>query len=293
MKAPDKKVSRSGSQREGTTVQRAFNQETAGAWESFEPHRRHMTTLIAGSGGGHGRSLALLGAGNCNDVSLPELVACFGRVHLLDLDRAAIHGARGRQSPEVAERLVLHGSVDLGGALAEVGAFRARSATRDELGALSGSASRRALEGVPDRFDVVASTCLLSQLVHGCRLALGDAHPQLQPIACAVVVAHLRVVAQLLRAGGIGLIVTDLVSSDTYPLEELWDEQAPWALVEELEATGNHLSGTAPTFLRRIINTDPVIAPLVGAPRLERPWLWRVGPEETYLVYALSFQRRN
>ena len=89
-----------------------------------------------------------------------------------------------------------------------------------------------------------------------------------------MVVAHLRMLAQLVKPGGTGLLVTDMVSSDTYPLEELWGQRSPWALVDELEATGNHLSGTTPKFLRRIVNTDPVIAPLVASGRAEEPWLW-------------------
>ena len=120
------------------------------------------------------------------------------------------------------------------------------------------------LAAEPERFDAVASTCILSQLVHGCQRLLGDNHPQIQEIACAVVVAHLHLVAQLVKPGGTGLIVTDTVSSDTYPLVELWGQQAPWSLIDQLEATGNHLSGTTPKFLRRVINTDLVIAPLVG-----------------------------
>lgn len=182
--------------------------------------------------------------------------------------------------------------MDLGGALTDLGRLRGRTVTAEQLGALPG-AGGELLTRIRQRFQVVASTCILSQLVHSCQRLLGDDHPQIQAIACAVVVAHLRIVAQLLAPGGTALLVTDTVSSDTYPLEELWGEKAPLTLLEELEATGNHLSGTAPKFLRRIINTDLAIAPIVTQPpAVEEPWLWTVGPEETYLVYALSFGRR-
>ena len=182
--------------------------------------------------------------------------------------------------------------MDLGGALADLKKLRGRVATADELGALPQAGSRQVLASQPDGFDAVVSTCILSQLVHGCQRLLGDDHPQIQPIACAVVVAHLRLVAQLVKPGGMGAIVTDIVSSDTYPLEELWGQRPPWVLVDELEETGNHLSGTTPRFLRRIINTDPKIAPLIAASGLEEPWLWRIDDRETYLVYGLTFERR-
>jgi hypothetical protein len=275
---------------------RGLNRETAENWGHFQSHRRRVTDLITGLAGSEpagelAGDLAILGAGNGNDLALDEIVPRFQRVHLIDIDREAIERARDRQSPEVAQRLQLHAPVDLGGGLGEVGKFRRRTATPAELGALPGAATRAALAAVPQRFQAVASTCLLSQLVHGCQQLLGDDHAQIQEIACAVVVAHLRVLGQLLVPGGRALLITDMVSSDTYPLEELWSQRSPWGLVAELETSGNHLSGTTPKFLRRIVNTDPVIAPLTGLVELETPWLWALSDEETYLVYALRFTR--
>jgi hypothetical protein len=252
-----------------------------------------VTRLIADARGeAAGGTLAILGAGNGNDVALDQLVDRFAEVHLFDIDREALERARGRLVAPSAGRLVLHAPVDLGGAQKHVEKFRRRPADRDELGALPAQGSRDALAGGVDRFDVVASTCVLSQIVHGCEHLLGPEHPQLQEIACAVVIAHLRVVAQLAKPGGVALLVTDTVSSDTYPLEELWAEREPRALLDELEDTGNHLSGTSPRFLRRLLGGDPVIAPLVLTPALLDPWLWQLGPDETYLVYGLRLDRR-
>jgi hypothetical protein len=273
---------------------RELNRETADNWGSFQSHRQRVTDLItrlAPGDGSRAGQLAILGAGNCNDLALDEIAARFDGVHLVDIDREAIERGRARQPAQVAERLHLHAPVDLGGGLGEVGQFRRRTATPTELGALPGAAMRTALAAVPERFEAVASTCILSQLVHGCQQLLGPEHAQIQEIACAVVVAHMRVVAQLLAPGGSALLITDMVSSDTYPLEELWGQRSPWALVDELETSGNHLSGTTPKFLRRIVNTDPVIAPLAGRVQLETPWLWALSEEETYLVYALGFTR--
>lgn len=270
---------------------RGLNRETAGNWGHFQSHRDRVTGLLAAAGRPQGR-LAILGAGNCNDLALEAIVPRYERVRLVDIDREAIERARERLPEAVAARIDLQAPVDLGGGLSELGRFRKRPATAAELGALPGAALRAGLDAVPDRFDVVASTCLLSQLVHGCQELLGPRHPQIQEIGCAVVVAHMRLCTELLRPGGTALVITDMVSSDTYPLEELWGERPPWMMVDELEATGNHLSGTTPTFLRRILNTDPAVAPNTLAVGLEEPWLWTLSEEETYLVYALRFERR-
>jgi hypothetical protein len=134
---------------------------------------------------------------------------------------------------------------------------------------------------------------VLSQLMHTCNRVLGPETEQLEIIACALVVAHLRLVAQLVRAGGTGVLVTDTVSSESYALEELWSERPPLALLDHLEQTGNFLSGTSPSFLRRILRTDEVLKRTVDGPRLVEPWLWRLDERMTLLAYALAFERRG
>jgi hypothetical protein len=274
---------------------RGLNRETADNWAHFADHRARVTQLLRETGGDPASTLAILGAGNCNDLVLEDLLPSFSAVHLFDIDREALLRARDRLATQIdptqLARLHLHAPVDLGGALSTVGRFRKRAATPDDLGALPQAGSRGVLADVSERFDLVASTCLLSQLVHGCQRLLGDSHPQIQEIACAIVVAHLRILVQLVKPGGTGILVTDVVSSDTYPLEELWGQKPAWNLIDELEATGNHLSGTMPAFVRRALKTDPVVGDLVGGTRLVEPWLWKLGPDEMYLVYGLVFAR--
>jgi hypothetical protein len=278
---------------------RDLNRETAGNWAGFAPHRQRVTELIIAAAPAAGNSgdadtstVAILGAGNCNDLALDQIAARFAEVHLMDIDRDALARAKGRQDPATAGRLVLHAPVDLAGALDVLPAFRRRPATADQIEALPEQVAVRALAHIPQRFDVVASVCIISQLVHGCERLLGSEHPQAEALASAVVVAHLRLVTRLVRPGGRALIVTDTVSSGTYPLEELWGQRPPRALLDELDATGNHLTGTAPRFLRRVVKTDASIAQRTGASHLYEPWLWQIGSDETYLVYALMVDCR-
>jgi hypothetical protein len=145
---------------------------------------------------------------------------------------------------------------------------------------------------LPGPFDVVVSACLLSQLMHTCRLALGPDNPALIDIANVMVIAHLRTALALTAPGGTTIVVTDTASSKTYPLVELWDDQPPLALLDQLERSDNVLSGTAPTYLRRLLLRDPALGPLLkGGPRLVSPWLWDLGDEVTLLAYALVMER--
>ena len=85
--------------------------------------------------------------------------------------------------------------------------------------------------------------------------------------------------------------MTDTVSSQTYPLQELWGAQTPTALLAHLEQTNNVLSGTGLSFVRRLLAADgPALA---EPPRLIEPWLWRLDEELTMLVYALVLRRRD
>jgi hypothetical protein len=263
---------------------RKNNQATAARWDSFAEHRVRLTALALEP---PGQTLAVLGAGNCNDLDLPALAARFREIHLIDLDEEAVRGARDRQPESVQGKLVVHAPVDLSGAFDRLAAFKNKPATPAELAQLPAASVQKILRSVPGPFDVVLSACLLSQLMHSCYVALGLQHPQLHIIATALAVAHLRSLGALIAPGGTGLVVTDTISSETYALEELWGDRPPLQLLEEIDRGGRTLTGTAPSFLRKILRDDAQLAP----PRLVEPWLWRFTEEMTFLVYALSLQR--
>jgi hypothetical protein len=274
-------------------LHRQNNRESAALWDDFGAHRARVTALGAAAvPSGGGGSLAVLGAGNCNDLDLDALTTQFSEVHLVDLDAEALERARARQLPAVAAKLVLHAPVDLSGAFARLGGYRHKPATPVELANLPQASVEKVVASLPRTFDVVMSTCFLSQLMQSAAVSLGDDHPQLHILACALALAHLRSIVRLLRPGGTGHIVTDTVTTETYPLVELWGQRTPLALLDHLEMTNNVFSGTGPSFLRRILATDKQVAPqLAGSTRLIEPWLWQFTEDRTYLVYALSFQR--
>ncbi len=270
---------------------RQNNRESAALGEHFADHRERVTALAL-QGAPQGATLAVLGAGNGNDLDLDRLCERFAEVHLVDLDGEAVARAQSRQRPDVAAKLRLRAPVDLSGCFDRLPQFRKQHATPVELANLPRTSAERVLQALPEKFDVVLSTCFLSQLMQSAYLALGARHPQLHLVACALALAHVRSLAQMVRPGGRAHIVTDTVTTETYPLEELWDAQPPRALLDHLELSNNVFSGTGPTFLRRIFSTDRLVAPLLQGPvRLQEPWLWRFSPERSYLVYALSFDR--
>jgi hypothetical protein len=260
---------------------RGNNRATAELGVHFQGHRARLTELIATTGAGG--ALALLGAGNCNDVDLPRLAGAFEAIHLVDLDAEALARARDREAPAVADRLTLSAPVDLSGVFPELPRWRGKHVPAERLSALPAEAVGRVLAAVPGRFDTVVSCCLLSQLMHSCYLALGP-HPQLDAIGAAVALAHLRSLVALARPGGRVILASDTVSSESYPLEELWGERTPLELLSHLEASGNILSGTAPSLVRRALGARDL--PLAQPARMVEPWLWKLDGNLTLLVYA-------
>jgi hypothetical protein len=269
------------------------NRKSASLWDDFTGHRDKVTSLLHAAGG---ESLAVLGAGNCNDLDLVALAPRFEAIHLVDLDRDAVTRARSRLPGPVAERIELHAPLDFSGVYDRLPAWRGRTLNPTQLNDFPEQALARALgtlAKLAGRVDTVMSACCLSQIMHSCYLALGK-HDQLEAIATALARVHVRLLLSLVRPGGQVVLVSDMVSTETFPLEEMWGTQSPTALMGELERAGNFLSGTAPTFIRRLFTADPLAATLIdGAPVLSEPWLWRLGPELSFLVYGLTARRRS
>src|SRR3954447_9921471 len=110
---------------------RKNNHATLARWDSFSEHRVRVTALALEP---PGQTLAVLGAGNCNDLDLAALAARFREIHLIDLDEEAVRRARDRQPDAVKARLVVHAPIDLSGAFDRLAAFRAKPATPAEQG---------------------------------------------------------------------------------------------------------------------------------------------------------------
>jgi hypothetical protein len=268
---------------------RRYNRNSESCWAQFADHRALLTGLGRDAGG---ERLAVLGAGNCNDLDLKALAERYREIHLVDLDEQALAKAYARQTPEVQKALVLHAPVDLSGALDTLAELRHERPTPAQLAALPGKAADHVTLALRGTFDTVMSTCLLSQIMHGARLALGE-HPDLELIATALALGHLRSLVRLVRPGGTGIFASDTCSSEMYPaLVERVKQFSPLAVLGRLEETGNILSGTRPSMIFEALTADPEIAPRLNPPQLVEPWLWKMG-KLSLLVYGIIFQKRE
>ena len=92
--------------------QLAYNRSTRHNWESFRGHREQIMNLIRQAQKVGRGKIAVLGAGNCNDLDLKELASSFQEIHLFDLDPGSMADGVSRQRPGDASKIQLHDEVD-------------------------------------------------------------------------------------------------------------------------------------------------------------------------------------
>jgi hypothetical protein len=303
------------------------NVVTRNAWEGYSAHRRIVSEhLVRGRPSGAGR-LCVLGAGNSNDLDLALLSATFAEIHLVDLDAAALLSGLSRQemlypdgdpsptaeklelpvergphlrekfaavlSPERRAQIRCYGYVDVTGIVERLGAWRKGEPSTSESVTACVEAARLYSPPLPtESFDVVASTCLLTQLIDSVAMSLGADHPRFMELMLAVRDRHLRLLVELLAPGGLGVLVTDIVSSDTCPALLTAPEDYFSVLTSRQVDEGNFFTGANPRVLQHWFTNDVEVGPLVERVQLVRPWQWRVGPR-AFAVCAVKVLRRE
>lgn len=267
--------------------------EGADDWRLYEGHRAHLTDVLLGSARGDGGRLCLLGAGRCNDVDLEKLAATFAEIHLVDIDAKALDAARARQSPAVRARLVTHGPVDLTGLSAKrLRKWKIHPPTPHDIVTSGAATFDWLLARLPGPFDVVASTCVLTQLSFGLRDALGDRHKMLGAIRLSMVLTHLRSLVGLTAAGGASVLACDLASSTHFPLDDLPPETALLDVMARIIDGESFYASANPNLILQLWEQDELLQGSTGEPNLLEPWLWTGPQRRTYLVYAIRARRR-
>lgn len=263
--------------------QRTLNQQTAGNYASFAGHRQHVTSLLGGRA--RGLRLCLLGAGNCNDVDLVALHSRFREIVLVDIDANSLTSAVMRQPIEVRSALTVRAPLDFSGLERIIDGSGEHAMTGSAL------ASELATAIDPEPFDIVGSACVLSQLIDQVRARVSDESDHCVHAVQMVRETHIALMLRLLRAGGRGVLVSDMVSSDTVPeLSSAEPADLP-VLMTRLVAERNFFTGLNPFVIERLLKEDPGLAPSVARSAFHSPWIWQLGPTRAYLTFAISFQR--
>jgi hypothetical protein len=265
------------------TCERERNATTRDAFgtEAYTQHRVRQMALLRAL---RGERIAILGAGNCNDLDLPAIATSFQEIHLFDIDGKALERAVERQDTAVKPACRLH-ERDLTGVARLLDEWRVTSP--DPMPAqLAAWKELSPLLAEVGEFDAVISTCLLSQVAINLRDFFGIT-PALNSALCAAIVGHVLLAAALTKPGGTLLIVSDCITSQ-FPIHEEAKQRGPLAAIFHLAAQGAAFPGTDPELIAGVLQGTEI----AGA-EFKDAWLWHLTPEQQYLVYALQGTRRN
>jgi hypothetical protein len=231
--------------------------------------------------------LCVLGAGNAYDLDLEALLTRFAEVHLVDIDADALRGARQRVPEGPRQRLITHAPVDLSGWFPHLERWKRMQVTPQELMAAPATGAKGIAAALPGPFDVVVSTCLLTQLQLTLLQLLGDKHQLFVALREFLTLTHLRTLAALARPGGRALLVTDLCEQAVFPPGRPKDGADLQLLMQELVAAGHVIHSSHPELIKITLGDDPVLARSFAPAEISAPWLWQNGPERRFLVYGL------
>ncbi len=259
-----------------TETQLIYNQSTKHNWECFAEHRDRMMRLIRQAQKGAGARIAVLGAGNCNDLDLRELTSSFREVHLFDLDIVSMTDAVARQRPNQASKIQLHDDLDLSGWSSWETASQPPH-QRPENGTVENP-----------QFDLVISTCVLSQLMETVHRLDSSAE---RDGMLQVRDRHLGLLNEMVAPGGSGLIVTDMSSSDSVPdLAECPQTRAS-DLMAAITRGGSGFIGLSPEAVLGALVRESAAGGRIQERESSAPWLWQLDKARRFLAYALSFTK--
>jgi len=275
-------------------AQAASNRSVTGHEDHLAGHRARMMREILLRAPAHGGGrLCLLGAGSANDVDLDELAGHFAEVHLVDIDRKAVTQAVKGVSQERRSRVVIHAPVDASGIFHLLDTWSREPPAASAILREADEAPGRVAAALPGPFDVVVSCCLLTQLQLVLLQVIGEQHLRFADLRLALGAIHVRTLTALLAPAGAALLVTDLTSSATFPLDLVEPEDDLGALMGRLLAANNVIYASHPGRLSAEIRRDPALAARFAVKFPVGPWLWHNGPEQIYLVYALEITHRR
>ena len=271
--------------------QRERNSSTAQHWRLYEGHRRHVMSLLKEVCGEGRKRICLLGAGNCNDIDVSLLSQWYAELHLVDWDAHALENGIEKQkiSPQ---SVTLHSSIEFTGVARYIERWKYSSPSNTEINQVISLLSEPYDIGLTAQFDVVLSGSLLTQLIEPPIAFLGLKHPRTMEVVVNLRAAHFRLMTSLMAPGGHGVLITELISSDT--CEELHHcpenklAELSYRLIREKKC----FPGTNPHSLIPALHADPFLAPQIEQARLTDPWRWLISPTRSFLAYGLLFKRK-
>lgn len=259
---------------------------------SPEYHRRAVTSLIVEAAGSPDGRCCILGAGFCQDLDLRAVTSRFKEVHLVDIDPDALRQGLRRQAMEKSSAIVCHTPYDVTGVHDDLIALSNTSAwTESAVNELLQRVRSSGWSSLGGGFDVVASTCLFSQVIQHVLDTVGPHGEAVYvPIIQALRLRHLELILHACRPSGVGLFITDIVSSDTLPQLPSHAGEQLRQLLDQAVNNQNFFTGLNPQAIRAAIESQPTLRDELESAQVSQPWVWNAGVRY-YAVLAVRMVR--
>ncbi|MCK4873441.1 MAG: hypothetical protein KAS72_12005 [Phycisphaerales bacterium] len=273
---------------------RQWNAASEQLWDQLTPQRQRLTSLAAATLNvpdreepiPPGGSLAVLGAGNCNDLDLAALAPKFERIDLIDLDSQALEYALERAfGDDRPAHVRAIGDVDLTGL-----GKRPRNAPpvpEKAAGKLLGKLAKHRIAEVSDQYDRVVSSSMIGAIVANVAMTMGQKHKKFREAANAARDGHLQQIVDLLKPGGYGMLALEFASSDIVDELHRYPEEQLMPLFEQLLGEGKFFQGCNPNAIAKKLQATGQVIAVNGL----TPWRYRVGPR-VFLVYGVTFLKK-
>ena len=257
----------------------------------YANHRNIVTNLIIKSAPPAGESLCILGAGICFDLDLSKLSREFSSITLLDLKREDVVSGIEYQvksnglSREAADKIQINGDCDMTGVYGLLKKANPQSSKQD-VDTIAETASKYTPPGF-EKYDCIASTCVLSQLLFHVHDTISDEHGSFIELLRTIRQRHLEIIVDALNPLGTGILITDFVSSDS--LEELYSTNDLQKTLQDAIASQNYLHGLNPAMVSQVLHQEQFKSKLKSL-QVTTPWRW-ILKEKIYACFAISFSR--
>lgn len=261
-------------------------------WSAFSNHREKIRELLGSVTRKPQGSLCVWGAGRTTDLDLIDLLHDYQKIDLVDLNASLTRQALVQRGFTEHPQVNVLPAMDLSG-LNEHWDRIAPLPAAEKLREITRICSAFRLD--LGRYDVVASTCLLSQILRlsGGYLNLATASQADTPALFAAIKKirekHLELMLDHTGPGGTALLITDLTSREALP--EILDPAADLnQLVKTRVMEGNHFHGLNPKSIVDF-SGNPKIARKLRDVNVSSPWVWD-SIEMQYLCLAFRFRKR-
>ncbi|MCH2183375.1 MAG: hypothetical protein MK108_15355 [Mariniblastus sp.] len=257
-------------------------------WDLSRIHREIVTSMVMSAVQRKQGDLCILGAGPCNDIELNPLIEHFHRLVLVDVDTASVKQGLARQGVLLDERQLQVAAVDMAGMKDQLDVY-ARYPTPELLEQLKEIAEQHVPQLETGKFSVVASTCMLSQLMFKAYECVAERNEDFGHLLFNIRKRHIEVMLDLLCPGGVGLLITDFVSSESLP-EILTTEQLEPVLRKGI-AEKNFFHGMNPQMIQQTFRA-PAVDEQLDSLEITSPWRWPTS-RRVYACLAFKFQKKG